>query len=102
MTGPEFVAACRPVVWDELYQALIEEAGLAGETPVYPGSVVAVCGGCGVEIWVGPRAQALTVPHRLRCFLCAVAEQAGEPGPAPVLNLGNPYRPGPARGGQQP
>lgn len=87
------VAACRPVVWTERYQLPGTE-----ETPVYPGSIIAQCVDCGVDVYVGPRAQALDVPHVICCFICT--GRRAKPGEVTRLrSLGNPYLPG---GEEQP
>lgn len=54
------IAACRPVEWTEEFQIPDLEP-----TPIYPGSIVVECQGCGRAIYVGPRAQALEIPHYL-------------------------------------
>lgn len=62
-------------------------------TPIYPGSIVVECQGCSRAIYVGPRAQALEIPHYLVCFLCAAVASQRDEVDSNIRNLGNPYLP---------
>lgn len=86
--------ACRPVDWSVCEKITPGHP----ETPIYPGSVKGTCDTCGLEIWVGPKAQAVRearpdVP--LVCFPCGMPK--AHPGAlftvTTYLNAGNDYLP---------
>lgn len=77
---------------EDLWEQALAEAAKDGIGPVYyPGSIVQTCPGCGVQIFVGPRTQALVKADPevvVKCMVCVV-KTMGEYGGAYLHNLGN-------------
>lgn len=93
------MAACRPVEPSDEEKALIRT--LPPEIPyppIYPGSTIRQCQGCGRDVYVGPRTQEQMQKHKvaLYCFFDAakmqrVSELLGNE--VAVHSLGNPFTP---------